>query len=198
MKQRNPVPEILTSPTRYFIIYFLFGSTLFGLVSSGLSTLFWDRFIPWLERKLTVDSTVMVPGVVISLSLFVLIIVYFIPFFRLLKRLQSLVFSSPETEVEANVKKLEEHLPGLITIMSPKEDSPAERAIRHHLNDDRLPHLKHCWLICTPKSQPVAEKLDQRFIGEGLGQRFQLHYGAGYRMKDPDSPDDPEAEMSLL
>ena len=93
--------------------------------------------------------------------------------------------------------------------MSPKSDSPAEAAIRHHWNQGQSPCLEHCWVICTDASLPYALEMKQHLLSDGLDEhRVHLYYGQ-YELEDPNHPgltltvddgaaNDPNVILSLI
>ncbi|MBE9118738.1 CRISPR-associated protein [Lusitaniella coriacea LEGE 07157] len=191
MKQRNPIIEWVTDPTKNFLTSFLVGTLLFTIISDGISALFWDNLSEWLQAKLNIEelSTFrLIVVVVLILAIFVLI--YVTPFSRWLKRRLVRTFGNTPQTVQTNVRPLRETFPGLIAVMGrtlPNDESPAERAILHHWNGGQTPHLLHCWIVCTQQSESSAQELQKKLIDKGLSQGCALHYGDDYWMDDPEN-----------
>jgi hypothetical protein len=77
--------------------------------------------------------------------------------------------------ITANVTPLQRTYPGLIVLMSPySENSPAEAAIRHHMQNNCL---KFCWIICTNKSVEHARHMVDRLKQEGA-ELVRFYYGS--------------------
>ncbi|PZO44746.1 MAG: CRISPR-associated protein [Phormidesmis priestleyi] len=184
-KRSNPVIDAITNPAKNFLAFFLVGTLLFGVFADGISALFWDSFGKWLQGQLGLTNPAELRAWV-SLFLFgiILVIIYASNISNgvrwLLGKLKILDAVVPE---QASVVPLTETCQGLIAIMSLKDDSPAEIAIRHHWNNGEGKGLKHCWLICTHKSRPYADAMYQRLIAEGIGGEVSFHYG-DYKLRD--------------
>jgi hypothetical protein len=134
-------------------------------------------------------------GVITVLTTILFTAIYFLPFLRWLKSLPKLIKPVP---TQTRIQQLNDYLPGLILIMSPRrhhEESPAERAIFYHLHGNQPSRLKHCWLICISKSQQAAKELEARLIQQVFSQTLMLHYGENYIMNDPENP---KEKLSLL
>jgi CRISPR-associated protein (Cas_Cas02710) len=190
MKSRNPIVEWITDPTKSFLTYFLVGILLFTIISDGISDLFWENFGTWLQAQLGIENLLTFRAVVLAVLIpAVLVLIYTTPLTRWLKRrlFEALGLDKPQT----HANPLTETFPGLIAVMSttpPELESPAERAILHHWNGGRDPHVRHCWLVCTQQSQNAAKELEKKLIDKGVSQEFELYYGEEYKMEDPKNP----------
>jgi hypothetical protein len=189
--------ESLTTPTKNFFLYFLFGVFVFPIISGGLSNLFWDNFSRWLQNQLNlnINQTQLTLVIVTILITAVFTAIYLIYILRSLQSIQKQIWPAPS---QIYIEELKDYFPGLIALMSPKrphEESPAERVILHHLNGNPSPHLKHCWLICTSKSLQPTQELEKKLIDQGFSQIFELHYGDNYMI---DNPENPKEKLSLL
>ncbi|MDY6785527.1 MAG: CRISPR-associated protein [Cyanobacteriota bacterium] len=189
MTQRNPIVEWVTDPTKNFLTSFVVGTLLFTIVSDGISALFWDNLGEWLQGQLGIENPSILRFIVVFvLIVAILVLIYATPFSRWVKRRLVRVL---QPAAQTHVTPLQETFPGLIAVMSPKspqEESPAERAILHHWNGGQMPHLTHCWLICTQRSQSSAQELQKKLIDKGLSQGCALHYGEDYRVEDVENP----------
>ncbi|MGB3532806.1 MAG: hypothetical protein WBA13_04735 [Microcoleaceae cyanobacterium] len=190
MKPSNSIIDIFTNPNNRFPIYFIVGFVISPILSEGVSTLFWGLFGNWLQNQfnLSIDQTRLTLVVVTLLTTGIFATIYCIPFLRWLRDLPKRIKPVPP---QTRVQQLNDHLPGLILIMSPRrnnEESPAERAIFYHLHGEQPTGLKHCWLICTSKSQQAAKELKERIDKQGFDQTLKLHYGENYIMDDPENP----------
>lgn len=186
-KQHNPIVEWIADPTKSFLTYFLVGILLFTIISDGISDLFWEYFCAWLQTRLGIENPLTFRVAVLAVLIpAVLAVIYTTPFLRWFKRrlFEALGLDKPQT----HVNPLTETFPGLIAVMSttpPEQESPAERAILHHWNGGRDPHVRHCWLVCTQQSENAAKELEKKPIDKGVSQEFELYYGENYQMDDP-------------
>ncbi|MBW4619376.1 MAG: hypothetical protein KME17_08460 [Cyanosarcina radialis HA8281-LM2] len=184
--KRNSLVELITDPTKNFLASFAIGTLVFTIVSDGVSSLFWETFGDWLQAQFGfADKAALRLTIVPILISVLLIFIYATPFARWLRNRVVKFFGDPVTE--PTVEPLTATFPGLIAFMSPKTDSPAEIAISHHWNGGQLPHLEHCWLICTEKSLPFAQKLEQEMSDRGLTQKVKFYYG-NYELDDLEHP----------
>ena len=172
--KRNPIVEILADPTKFFLANFVLGTLGFTIVSDGISALFWNaidaqaKVQPWMSEPLFKIA------VSVGLVLLVLSIIYFTNFTQWVSvQLTSLgLLAEPIT---TNVTPLTATYSGLIVIMSPKlTDSPAEVAIRHHLQHNCL---IYCWIICTRDSWEPARQMVDRLKQEGAAS-VRFYYGS--------------------
>ena len=148
----------------------------------------------------------MILGVLLALILLIIYGTDLIQWMRAI--LVKLRLIEPEIPGQVKVVPLEAPCPGLVVIMSPKADSPAEHAIRYHWNHGQDPHVQHCWIICTEKSLPFAQALHQQMLKEGIGSQFAFHYGNINNPQDPNQPlslivsdretDDPDSVLQLV
>lgn len=192
---RRRLIESISDPTKNFLAFFLIGTLLFTIVSDGVSELFWQRLSPWVVRHWQLDELVFRALVTLALVIMLLGLTYFTNIARWLR--SRLLWLSPfafKEVPEANVKPLSQTYQGLIVAMSPRDNSPAEAAIRHHWHQGKPPHLQHCWLICTEKSLPFANTLVSRLAEAGITQQLKLYYGT-YSLPDAHQP---EQSLSLL
>lgn len=184
--KRNPIIRILTDPTRSFLANFVLGTLVFTIASDGISDLFWG----WIETRaaaqLWVTKELFQNGVRVALVLVLLLFIYGTDFAQYVKQwmVNWGILSEPAI---ANVTPLKNTYSGLIVMMSKKDNSPAEVAIRHHLKNNRL---KFCWIICTRDSMPYAQRMLDKLKTDGvMGVRF--YYGS-------DPIEDVEKEASSL
>lgn len=189
MSRRNPILQTLGDPTKNFLSFFLIGVLLFTLFSNGISDLFWKRLGAWLQQQLGIpNETVLQIWMSVALLVVILLVIYSTNLAAWLRRsLAKLGIAAAIVPDTAKVVPLTETCLGLVAIMSPKDNAPAEIAIRHHWNQGVTPRLTHCWLICTAESVEYARRLQQRLIEEGLGERLILYYG-DFEIPDPEHP----------
>jgi hypothetical protein len=193
--RRNQLIEAISDPTKNFLASFLVGTLLFTIVSDGVTSLFWDKLGGWIVAHSNLNETVFQGVVTVGLVGILLGLTYFTDVARWLRSRLSWVPAFGLREVpEANVKPLTQRYRGLIVAMSPRDESPAEAAIRFHWHEGIGAHLEHCWLICTEKSLPYAQSLASKLAEAGMTQTLELHYGA-YSLMDVDQP---EKTVSLL
>jgi hypothetical protein len=193
--KRNRIVELITDPTKNFLTSFLVGTLLFTVISDGLSALFWETFGNWLQTQLSIEKAILQTAIVTILTLLILLIIYATDFPQWLKPLiAKFPIFGIKVPNDTNVVPLTTTFPGLITAMSLREDSPAQRVIEHHWNQGQKPHLKHCWLICTNQSLPYAQKMIKKLTDTGMTQTVEFHYG-NYELEDPEHP---EQKLNLL
>lgn len=164
-KQRNPVTEALTNPYKNFAAFFIGGFLAFNIIATGATNVFWKLFGSWFQEWLGVDKTTSEAIISLAMLILLLLIVYTTNIANFLKRILAVYVSEP---VDARVSPLEECFPGLVVIMSPRSDPPAEVAIRHHWNQGRDPHLEHCWIICTETSYQAAQEMHKRLVDDAI------------------------------
>lgn len=195
MKQ-NRIVELITDPTKNFLSSFVVGTLLFTVISDGLSALFWESFGDWLQAQLGIENKAMLQAVIVTiLTVLILAVIYATNVSQWLKPLiAKFPIFGIKVPDQTNVVPLTTTFPGLITAMSPREDSPAQRAIEHHWNQGQESHLKHCWLICTHKSLPYAQEMIKKLTDTGMTQSVEFHYG-NYELDDPEHP---EQKLNLL
>ena len=178
---RNPIIEVLTDQRKSFLANFVLGTLVFTIVSDGLSELFWQWIEGWAKTQSWMSESLFQLYVRISLVLILLAVIYFTSITdwitaRVRGWLVTLgLLSEAKT---ANVVPLERTYPGLIVLMSSKPvDSPAEAAIRHHLQAEGNNKLKYCWIVCTNKTWEFARQMVDRLKQSGAeGVRF--YYGS--------------------
>ena len=193
--RRNRFIEAISDPTKNFLAFFLVSTLLFTIVSDGVTSLFWDKLGPWIIDRTPLNETAFQGLVTLGLITLLLGVTYFTNIGRWLRsRLSWLPPFALKEVPEVNVKPLNQTYRGLIVAMSPRDESPAEAAIRFHWNNGQVPYLEHCWLICTEKSLPYAQALASKLAQDGLTQKLELHYGT-YPLTDADQP---EQTISLL
>ena len=194
--KRNRIVELITDPTKNFLTFFVVGTLLFAVISDGLSALFWETFSDWLQAQLGIENKALLRAAITTfLILLILVVIYGTDFPQWLKPLiAKFPIFGIKVPDDTNVVPLTTMFPGLITAMSLKEDSPAQRAIEHHWNQGHKPHLKHCWLICTNQSLPYAQKMIKKLTDTGMTQTVEFHYG-NYELEDPEHP---EQKLNLL
>lgn len=183
------IVRAIADPTKNFLAFFLVGTLLFTVVSDGVSYVFWDLLGTWLEGRWGIQQgwfRAIVTTVLLGVLLGVTYATNLAQWLR--ERLQWLPFFSAEELRTANVEEMQTRYPGLIVIMSPKTNPPAEVAILHHWDEEGEVHpLRHCWIICTDQSLPFAEEMVKRLVDKGITQNTELHYGTYNKMEDVES-----------
>lgn len=193
--KRDRIIELITDPTKNFLTSFVVGTLLFTVISDGLSALFWETFGDWLQAQLGIGKAMLQAAIVTILTLLILLVIYATNFSQWLKPLiAKFPIFGIKVPDQTNVVPLTTTFPGLITAMSLRDDSPAQRVIEHHWNQGQNPHLKHCWLICTHQSLPYAQKMIKKLTDTGMTQTVEFHYG-NYELEDPEHP---EQKLNLL
>ncbi|OKH11428.1 hypothetical protein [[Limnothrix rosea] IAM M-220] len=179
MRRRNKILQILNDPTKNFLAFFFFTVILLNILSNGVSNFFWENLSPILQQYFKIEHPTVFQLLALSTLLGItLLIIYFTSFAGWIR--QKLAGSGLLGSVEPErvyVQELTECYRGLVVIMSPKEDSPAEIAIRHHWNNGSFPRLEHCWIICTEESVPFARRLEQKLVQEGISEHLMFYYG---------------------
>jgi hypothetical protein len=190
MSRRNPILQALSDPTKNFLSFFIIGVVLLNLFSSGVSDLFWENLGPWLQRNLNIQSQAIFRfWVLFGLLLITLLLIYGTNLTEWVRRgLTKIGLADAVVPDTAKVTPLTDTCRGLVVIMSTRDDSPAEFAIRHHWNQGNLPHLEYCWIICTAESVDYARRLEQRLSADGIGERLTLFYGE-YQIANPQQGD---------
>jgi len=193
--KRNPIATLVADPARNFLASFMVGTLLFGIISDGVSNLFWDVFQQWGQRQpLPVPYEWFRLGMTITMVMLIISLIYGTNLSRWLRKWLAWLPFVSTLPMQANVKPLDRPYAGLIVSMSPKSDSPAERVIRYHWNQGQHPYLQHCWVICTNKSLPYAQEMLKALTHDGITQTVEIHYG----QYDLGADDPSEASMSLL
>lgn len=178
---RNPVLEVLQDPRKSFLANFVLGTLVFTIVSDGISDLFWKSIGTWAKTQPWMSESLFDLYVRLLLVILVLAAIYFTSITDWISdwvkdRLISLgLLSEAKT---ANVEPLVRTYPGLIVLMSSKPtDSPAEAAIRHHLqSQDENNTLKYCWIVCTNRTWDFARQMVDRLKQSG-GEQVRFYYG---------------------
>ncbi|MEM6521728.1 MAG: CRISPR-associated protein [Cyanobacteria bacterium P01_C01_bin.70] len=191
---RNRFVEAISDPTKNFLAFFLVGTLLFTIVSDGVTDLFWKKLGSLIVARTLLNETAFQIVVTVGLIGGLLLLTYFTDIARWLRMRLSWFPLFAVKEIQGNVEPLKKQYRGLIVAMSPREQSPAEAAIRFHWNQGQSPHLEHCWIICTEKSLPFAKQLVSDLVEEGVTQKLELHYGT-YELADADRPTE---SLSLL
>ncbi|WP_017302245.1 hypothetical protein [Nodosilinea nodulosa] len=182
--------EALNNPTKKLFALFLAATMVINFVSDGVTEFLWNLINTYTTRW-PLWSQALLP---VALLVGLLLLIYFTDIPSWIKALLYRIGAIPTETPQANVTKLTKIYPGLIVAMSPTDDSPAEVAIRYHWNQGHLPHLRHCWLICTDKSLPYANQLVSRLAVEGITQTLKVHYGPNLLI----DPNQSEPPLSLL
>lgn len=166
--------EILADPTKSFLANFVLGTLIFTIVSDGISEIFWEWIKDWAKIQPWISETGFQLCIRILLVLLVLGAIYFTNFTDWIKS-RLVAFGLLTEPKSANVAPLEKTYPGLIVIMSDKQqDSPAEAAIRHHIQDN---HLRYCWIICTNRTWEPARLMVDRLKQSGA-EKVRFYYGS--------------------
>lgn len=181
MSKRNPVIEILDDPTKSFLANFVLGTLVFTIVSDGISELFWAWIEDWAQTQRWMSEDWFQLYVRVLLVVLLLAVIYFTSITDWVTGwvrgwLVTLGFL-PEART-ANVEPLSRTYAGLIVLMSSKPvDSPAEAAIRHHLQGQAEgDRLRYCWIVCTHRTWEFARQMVDRLkLSGGEGVRF--YYG---------------------
>jgi hypothetical protein len=181
MKEKHWL-NVLTDPKKNFLLFFVTGLILLPIVSDGISKLFWEDLLKWVQKWSGWGELVVRLLTLGTLILLLLLLVYGTDLAlwignRLLPIFQPL-------EPGSNVEDLNDTFHGLIVFGGKQENSPAERAIRHHWNKGGG-NLKHCWIICTDDSlAPVQDLIETVFANEGVQQKVSFHYGEYDELRD--------------
>ncbi|MGF1523341.1 MAG: hypothetical protein ACFBSF_13580 [Leptolyngbyaceae cyanobacterium] len=190
MPKRSPILQALSDPTKNFLAFFFIGVLLFGLFSNEVTVFFQESFSPWLQKRLNIPlkpETFRLLVVSVPMGI-ILLAIYFTDLANWVRRsLARFGIADAIVPDTAKVTPLAETCRGLVVIMSPKEDSPAEFAIRHHWNKGQEPHLEYCWIICTPESAEFARRLEQQLIEECIGEHITFYHGS-CSVEDPIQP----------
>ena len=178
---RNPIIEVLTDSKKSFLANFVIGTLIFTIVSDGISELFWQWIEGWAKTQPWMSESLFQLYVRISLVLLLLAVIYFTSITDwVTERIRGWLVGRGllAEEKTANVTPLKRTYPGLIVLMSSKPiDSPAEAAIRHHLQAEGNNKLKYCWIVCTNKTWEFARQMVDRLKQSGAeGVRF--YYGS--------------------
>jgi hypothetical protein len=192
MSRRNLILQALSDPTKNFLSFLIIGVVLLNLFSSGVSDLFWENLGGWLQTNLNIQSQAIFRfWVLLGILLITLLLIYGTNLTDWVRSgLTKVGLAEAVVPDTAKVIPLTDTCQGLVVIMSTKDDSPAEFAIRHHWHQGQQPHLRYCWIICTAESVDYARRLEQRLIDDGIGERFTLFYGE-YELTNPLQPDQP-------
>jgi len=196
--KRNPILEVLNNPAKSFLANFVIGTLVFTIISDGISDLFWQWIETWAKAQPWISESLFDLYVRILLVILVLAIIYFTSITDWIvnwvkNRLVALGLRS-EAKV-TNVEPLNQTYPGLIVLMSSKpNDSPAEAAIRYHLQKrDGKSALKYCWIICTNRTWEFARQMVDRLKQSG-GEQVRFYYGT-----DPiEDAENSDEVLSLL
>ena len=192
MPRPNPILDAIADPAKNFLAFFAVSVLFFNVFAAGLSTLFWDNLGGWLQTVTGFQNEALLRGgILLGLAALLLLAIYATNLTdgvrRLLRRLRLVDAVVPQ---EARVVPLTDTCRGLVAIMSVRDDSPAEVALRHHWNSGQDSHLRYCWLVTTPDSLSYARKLHQRLIDEGIAERITLFYG-DYHLPNVAAPPQP-------
>jgi CRISPR-associated protein (Cas_Cas02710) len=198
--KRNFISDAIANPAKYprsFIFVITYG---FGVATTGLSTLVLDDVGTLIEAKFGrfgINKLTWRILVVFGISAIVALWLSSIP--KLMKALLRKLFPVEE-KVIANVTPLRQTenptYKGLIAIMSPNTNSPAEVSIKHHWAGGNG-CLKYCWLICSDKSINAVDDMVQRLQTDGIpiqkvqhsnlqpiqgdSRQVYLYYGKDYK-----------------
>lgn len=179
MSRRNQILKILNDPTKNFLAFFFFTVILLNLLSNGISDFFWENLSPLIQKYLNIKHPVIFQLVALGGLLGITwLIIYFTSLAEWVRQklARSGLLGSVEPE-RVYVHELTECYRGLVVIMSTRDDSPAEIAIRHHWHNGIAPGLEHCWIICTDESVEFARRLKQKLVQEGIGEQVMFYYG---------------------
>lgn len=178
--KRNPIVVLITDPTKNFLLFFFVGVLLFAIIANGVADLAWAVFDHWATARFALHPDLLRLIAVSVLCGLTLGLIYITNFSRWLRRaLGRLPMLGIQVPSHTRVAPLQRTFVGLITPMSPRSDSPAEAAIRHHWQQGQG-KLSHCWLICTERSIDSARELVKRLTDEGVTERVTVHYGQGH------------------
>jgi hypothetical protein len=194
--KRNSVIALITDPSKNFLLFFFVGVLLFSIIANGVADLAWELFDQQVTARLGWSAYWLRLLAVVVLCSLVLGVIYITNFSRWLRRsLGRFSLLGVEVPSSTRVEPLVATFDGLITPMSPRADSAAEAAIRHHWQQGQG-RLRHCWLICTNRSIDSAREMVKRLTDEGVTEQVTIHYGQGYQVTalDPDLG----AKLSLL
>jgi hypothetical protein len=205
--KRNLISEAIANPGRHPRVFIFVVTLGFGVATTGLSTLVLDDLGTLVEKKFGLPKIVWRMLVVLGISAIVALWLSSIP--QLMKALIRKVFPI-EGKVITNVTPLKQTgnptYKGLIAVMSPNANCPAEVSIKHHWANGSG-RLKYCWLICSDKSISAVDDMVKRLQADGVPiqkvdnsklsptqtetRQVYLYYGKDYTFKDPEAPKTP-------
>ncbi len=182
---KDPAKNVLAT-----IVVTTFG---LGILTNGVSGLLLEGGGGWLERQYGVPKVGFQGAVVLGLAGLLLGGIYLTSMADWVGRLLG---DGVERVSRANVEPLSWGFPGLVTAVSMRapgntQMTPAEVAVRFHWERGTL---RHCWLICTQKSESEAAGIVERLEAEGA-PRGIFHYGEQHTLWQPDGTVVP---LSLL
>ena len=191
------------APIMHFFISFFVITPALGLAVNGLSAIIFERVAEALKEQFGFSKLFwqLLFVLLSTLLVFVLILVFKIP--QLIRDLRDSILNLSKLTVDTvNTNTLTDTFQGLITLASPppKPDrdgkyrpTPAELAIRHHLQKQSL---QHCWIICTHKSLPEAQRIVNQVVNvERLTTHEVFHFQPVYELFNQNRNSEP---LSLL
>jgi len=179
---RNLVRQAIANPAKNLFAYTVITSGL-AVATTGIANSVLDPVSTLLQSRLPVDKGAAQFLIGLLICVLLLLIDYLTDISEWLTSFLANFGIGNFVRDRAIASPLKRTFPGLIVIMSAKDNSPAERAIRHHWNQGQELHLRHCWVICTVKSLEFAKNMINQFTLEGITQKVQFHYG-NYELSD--------------
>ncbi|GBO52144.1 hypothetical protein APA_5234 [Pseudanabaena sp. lw0831] len=184
----NPFKRAVFDPSRNLFLFIVVALIVLPFIANGIFDLVWNTGADLIKDSLNIKdkSTVQITGLAFIIVM-MLLIIYGTDFVFKVSQYFSKFFS-PQGGAIANVRPVKRDYVGLIAFMSPKRDSPAERAIRFHWDEGKNQIYQYCWLICTEKSVDEAELLVARLAQEGCLMTTNIFFG-DYVIKNENAPD---------
>ncbi len=162
----NPFKRALFDPSRNLFLFIAIALIVLPFIANGIFDLVWNTGADFIKDSLKIkDKSTIQICILSSIVVATIGLIYGTDFVFKLRQYISKTFSNQRAI--ANVMPVRRDYAGLIAFMSPKEESPAERAIRFHWDDGRNQNYQYCWLICTEKSVTAAEKMVAKLAQEG-------------------------------
>ena len=179
MARPNLILTAITNPAKNFLAFFAVGVLLFDIFSTGISNLFWQNLGGWLQTLTGIQDLARLQGLMLlGLGGLLVVVIYSTNLAEgmrwVLTKLRLVNAIVPQ---EARVVPLTDTCRGLVAIMGLGDNSAAEVALRHHWRGGQAKGLRYCWLITTAESLPVARRLHQKLIAEGIAEQVGLFYG---------------------
>lgn len=184
---KNVLLEAIEKPEKHPLVFICVITLALGVAVNGLSDLIFGLVGEQVTHLFGISKSTWQISIVLLLIISILLGIS-----NVWSRVRKLLRRGTAVET-VRVFELDQTFPGLIVVMSLEMESPAKLAIEHHWNQGNG-DLAHCWMICTEKSLPVAEKLVNYFVDQGIPRRF-FHYGKGYELVDVEQP---EKTLSLF
>ena len=184
----NPFKRALFDPSRNLLLFILIALIVLPFIANGIFDLVWNTGADLLKNSLGVkDKSTVQISVLLFIVVTMVLIIYGTDFVFKIGRFISNNFSFQGSAI-ANVQPVTREYAGLITFMSVRGNSPAERAIRFHWDQGKNQNYQYCWLICTDKSIYEAERMVAQLAQEGCLMKTNILFG-DYVIKNENAPD---------